>query len=353
VARRTKLDAHEQPRLREEERRTSVAAEPAARVLEWQRSIGNAGVARLLADRRAQHGPTLHRKVGRTDGSHDMDASQVQTWLENVGLWKTLSPAAIDMVEAMLQSDDDWLYSGMAAIDLVRDAREFIRVGLAPAAVRDVKATVPYDRNLIHGTLVRSSNKADFHVSPGDASTLTADMLFVADDVYKLMTLTSRLPGRGNGVVYLRPQGAAIIKIVSQLLGEALGNPAQVKLARDAYKWRKIEEAAINLIPKFLYTKKKMSNDVLDKSVASEHTEYIKALVGAAGVDIKPLLPGTKTIEEFTQNMLEASNEGRERLRTYLETVQAANTPVSMDIYVERDTLPKIIDFMRNPPNVG
>jgi hypothetical protein len=207
---------------------------------------------------------------------------------------------------------------------------------------------VPFNRGLIHGHLVRAQNQADLHVDPGDGTTLSADMLAVAQDVYAKMTLTSTLPRRPDGTVYLRPQGAAVIKIVSQLLGEALGDPRQIALARDHIKWRKIGEKAVEIFTLGLYKPKK-SGEVLDKAVVPEHAEYMKSLVGLTGVDIRPLLKGTVSYEEFSQNMLEASNAGQDRLVKYLKSVEEGAT-VSMDIYIGRAQLPDVISVMRSGP---
>jgi hypothetical protein len=333
-----------------------------AMVMQLQRTIGNAQAGRLLArdaprsavtrDMPTQRGApssskatrVIQRKVGRTDGVSDMDAEQTQKWLQSAGLWQGLAGNSLDMIEAMMQSEDQWTYSGLA-VYLVQDAKWLIAEGVRPQTVRTIPRNVSYKKGLIHGDLIRDKNAADFHVDKGDGAGLTADMLVVTEDVYEKMTLTSRLPERPDGQVYLRPQGAAIIKIVSQMLGEALGDPKQVELAHTAIKWRKFKEAALDKVP--FYTRPKMSAEVLDKSIVPEHAEYMKALVGVSGVDIKPLIPGTKTIEEFTQNMLEASAQGRQRLQQYLETVEEASGPVSMDIFVGRQKLPVVIALLR------
>lgn len=205
--------------------------------------------------------------------------------------------------------------------------------------------TVPYKQGLIHGDLKGVANQADFHVDPGDGRGLRADMLTVARDVFERVTAANTLHGVPKGRVYLRPQGAAIIKIVSQMLGEALGDRRLIEQAHDAIQWRKLEEAVLDKIP--FYTRPKMSKEVLDKSVVPEHSAYMKSLVGVSGVDIKPLLRGTLSMEEFTQNMLEESEMGRARLKKYLETVQSATVPVSMDIFISQDRLPAVISLLQ------
>ncbi len=272
-------------------------------------------------------------KIGRTDGSDDMNADQIKNWLTNAGLWKSIEGRVLDMLEAMMQSDHQWMYSGMGAVQLILDAK-------------DLMTDVHYNQGLIHGDLRRGQNETDFHVNPGDGKNLISDMLAVAQDSYEKMTIISKLPGRPNGRIYLRPQGAAIIKIVSQTLGEALGNRNLIEVARNAIYYRKIKEKAIALIP--FYKKESMSKEIVDKSIVSEHSAYIKSLVGAVGIDIKPLLPGTTTLAEFTQNMLESSIAGQQRLARYINTVEEGKIPVSMDIYIDRNRLPDIINLLRN-----
>ena len=271
-------------------------------------------------------------KIGRSDGSNDLNAEQLKTWLSNSGLWGSLDDNVLDILELMMQSGHQWLYSGMGSAHLVIEARELTK-------------DVHYEQGLIHGDLIRGRNEADFHVNPGDGGSLIADMLVVAEDAYDKMTVVSWLPGRPDGRLYLRPQGAAIIKIVSQLLGEALGNPQMIEVAHEHIRKRKTKEALMSYVP--FYTKK-MSKEILDKAVVPEHLAYMYSLMGDTGVDIKPLLVGnTLTMEEFVKNMLENSIAGRARLEKYINTVEGGNQAVSMDIYIERSKLPAIIAKLR------
>ena len=74
---------------------------------------------------------------------------------------------------------------------------------------------------------------------------------------------------------------------------------------------------------------------------------YIRSLVGVSGVDIKPLLRGTRSMAKFTQNMLEESELGQARLTKYLETVESATVPVSMDIFISQDRLPAVVSLLQ------
>ena len=274
---------------------------------------------------------TVQRKVGRADGTADMSADQIQEWLTNQGLWQGISDRVLDVIEKMMQSEHQWIYGGFFPYLLVRDAKALI--------------DTHYRQGLIHGDLIGVKNEADFHVDPGDGGSLRADMLAVAQDVCEKMTAANTIHGAPKGRVYLRPQGAAIIKIVSQMLGEALGQRELIEQAHRSIQWRKFKEAALDKIP--VYTRPKLSKEVLDKSVVPEHSDYMKSLVGVSGVDIKPLLRGAKSLEEFTQNMLEESQMGRDRLQKYLETVESGNVSVSMDIYISQDRLPNVISLLQ------
>jgi hypothetical protein len=318
-----------------------------ALLMQLQRTVGNASACRMLAHPvAARSAPAtltpakaqIQRKVGRSDGVADLSAQALQTWLRNAGVWDTLSDQIQFVIEQMRQSTYQWTYGGMAVIDMVNDAREL----LMPKQ---------YARGLIKGTLTRVTNSADFHVSPGDPRTLGADMLWVAEDVLDKMTQLSSWPGRPGGRVNLRPQGAAVLKILVQLLGESLGDPDHIQLAHEAIKWRKFKEKAYESTTSWLLGKPGKSDNVLEKSVFTEHAEYLTSLVGVTGVDIRPLLKKAAVSDsEFTQNMLEATEKGQDRLKAYLGEVEQATHTVSMDVYIDEFRLPEIIATLKRPP---
>jgi hypothetical protein len=274
---------------------------------------------------------TVQRRVGRADGVAAMNADQVEKWLKSQGQWDSISGKVAGVIDEMMRSDHQWTYGGFFSYLLVQDAKALV--------------DVHYRQGVIHGDLKGVDNQADFHVDPGDGRRLRADMLTVARDVSERMTAANVIHGAPKGRVYLRPQGAAIIKIVSQMLGEALGDKRLIEQAHQAIQWRKFKEAALDKVP--FYTRPKLSKEVLDKSVVPEHSAYMKSLVGVSGVDIKPLLGGARSMEEFTQNMLEESEMGRARLGKYLETVESATAPVSMDIFISQDRLSAVISLLQ------
>jgi len=284
-------------------------------------------VASLPSSRTA----TVQRRVGRADGKADMSSDQIKVWLTSQGVWQGISAKVLGVIEKMRQSDHQWMYGGFFSYLLVEDAKALV--------------DIPYRQGLIKGGLNGISNEADFHVEPGNGRGLSADMLAVAQDVFEKMTAANTLHGAPKGRVHLRPQGAAVIKIVSQMLGEALGDKTLIEQAHRAIEWRKLKGAAIDIIP--FYNRPALSNDVLDKSVAPEHSAYMKSLVGVSGVDIKPLLGGALSMAEFTQNMLEQSDMGQARLTKYLETVESATVAVSLDIYISQDRLPAVISLLK------
>jgi len=289
--------------------------------------VNQSRVASLPSNRIA----TVQRRVGRADGVADMNADQLEKWLKSQGQWEGISVKVAGVIDEMMKSNHQWTYGGFFSYLLVQDATALV--------------DVPYKRGLIHGDLKGVENKADFHIDPGDGRGLRADMLAVAQDVLQRMIVANTKHGAPKGQVYMRPQGAAVIKIVSQLLGEALGDKKLIEQAHEAIKWRKLKEAAIDKIP--FYTRPKLSREILDKSVVPEHSAYMKSLVGVSGVDIKPILRGTLSMEEFTQNMLEESENGKARLGKYLDTVESATVAVSMDIFISQDRLPAVISLLQ------
>jgi hypothetical protein len=130
-------------------------------------------------------------------------------------------------------------------------------------------------------------------------------LIHVAEDVYEKMTEACKRHGKSSGQVYLRPYGAAIVKIVTELLGESLGHPGDVAEARRAVTWRKGAEK-----------------------------------LGARGLTIRPVILGTKTDAEFYQNMIEPSVAGQARLGQYLSTIQAREQPAAMDICASYSACP-------------
>lgn len=213
----------------------------------------------------------------------------------------------------------------------------------AKGSGKETPTKTPIREGLIYGTYDRATNSVDLHVdNKGESEGLSIlNMLSVTQHLYRLMGERSLEQGAPKGKFVLHPTGAAIVKIVIQTLGEALGNPQGVKAAHELIAKRKLWEKV-----QFWKTKS-MSPDKLDPSVIAEHMAYIRSLVNIHGVEITPILSasitGATTPEEFLQNMLDNSVAGATRLQQYEETLKAQEVGVSLDISLTEDQLPAII----------
>lgn len=202
-----------------------------------------------------------------------------------------------------------------------------------------VGADIEIQQGLIHGTYKWLDNSVDLHVSskgegPGFS---TADMTLAAQKAFQKMT-QRREDGGPVGKFILHPTGAAVVKIMVQLLGEALGDPALIELAHNSIKWRKLREKMR------VFKQKPMSADMLDTSVHAEHFAYLRSLAGAAGLTIAPILKGTKSEAEFNQNMLEQTALGAARLKAYADAVEKQEYGVSLNIQISAD---RLLDMLR------
>jgi len=219
-------------------------------------------------------------------------------------------------------------------------------VSSSPPSTVPEPAQVPISQELIHGTYMRATNSVDLHVnSKGEGEGLSIqDMLRVTQTLYRLMKGRSGEEGAPRGTFILHPTGAAIVKIVVQTLGEALGTATGIQQALSLIAKRKVWEKI-----QFWKTKS-MSAEKLDPSVIGEHIAYVQAIAGLPGVGIVPILAASitkaTTPEEFLQNMLENSVAGITRMRLYEETLRAQEVAVSLDVSLTEDQLPQIISLL-------
>ena len=243
---------------------------------------------------------------------------------------------AVDSIQRMDVPEEEELQM-KPAVDSIQ--RMDVREEEEPEELEDI----PIDQGLIHGTYKPSSNTADLHVRSGRGvqSLAITDMLRVAQELYRRMTERHQMQNAPVGTFILHPTGAAVVKILTQILGEALGNADMVQKAQTLYKWRKIKDK----IPTFLRKKEKMDQDKIAKGVIPEHVAYIKALENVAGIEIRPILP-SGTPEEFEQNMLEASKEGKDRMIKYIETLEQQEIGVSLNVTITHLQLPEIIRLL-------
>ncbi len=215
-------------------------------------------------------------------------------------------------------------------------------------------------QGLIHGTYSPLGNTADLHVNPGQGAFTAADMLTVAEDLYTAMDARYRqVPGPGLppfpvpppvGTFVLHPTGAAIVKIVIELLAASLGGTWSTMKAALLQKKRKLGGGGGPMPP-----------DTIDPSVVPEHVAFLDSLRGTNGVSIRPRLPnsgpygldpGTQQEREAEadQDMLATSAEGNARYEKYKGAI-TAGVPASLDVSLTHQQLPQIIAVLRKRAN--
>ncbi|HSK05672.1 MAG TPA: DUF4157 domain-containing protein [Kofleriaceae bacterium] len=198
---------------------------------------------------------------------------------------------------------------------------------------------------LIHGTYDEETSSIDLHVdAKGSGGGLSArEMLSMAEQCYELMTARERTGGP-KGRFMLHPTGAAIVKIMVELLAGALGGRID--------KWK----AAL------LQAKRKKfggpggpkNPDKLEPGVLPEHFAFLDSLRSEQpGVSIVPRLRGKYNTEEnVDQNMMEKTPQGNERYETYKTVLQSSDDeePIGpgLDVTLTSDLLPAVIATLRS-----
>ncbi len=204
---------------------------------------------------------------------------------------------------------------------------------------------IPLREGLIHGTYDEETNSIDLHVdAKGSGGGLSArEMLRMAEQCHELMTARERTGGP-QGRFMLHPTGAAIVKIMVELLAGALGGRID--------KWK----AAL------LQTKRKKfggsggakNPDKLEPGVLPEHFAFLDSLRSDhPSVSIVPRLRGKYNTEEnVDQNMMEKTPQGNERYETYKTVLQSSDDeePIGpgLDVTLTSDLLPAVIGVLRS-----
>ncbi|MFQ6027485.1 MAG: hypothetical protein ACE5Q6_08340 [Dehalococcoidia bacterium] len=190
---------------------------------------------------------------------------------------------------------------------------------------------------LVHGTYDTNTNSTDAHIDVGGpgASLTRADMLAAVQDIYQAMQ-ARQAAGGPAGWVDLNPQGAVALKTVVELLGASLGS-----------WWGKVQAMTLKFAREKTQTvtKSKLAGE-LDPVIIPEHMAFLRAIVAVGGVSIKPIIPGTMTLAEFDQNILDNTAAGRARMAQYKAALEA-DTAVSMRVRVDQNVLPNVITTLR------
>jgi hypothetical protein len=239
-------------------------------------------------------------------------------------------------------------------------------------ALPNLEREVAIRQGLIHGDYNRETNRVELHVKKGKGVTLLRDMLIVAENLDEPMKKRQQ-NGGPRGKFILHPTGAAIVKIVVQVLGEALGEEQWIAQARESREKRKREESKQEKSEE----KEEKSEEFLHKDFHDEHFQYLTGLQGKTDIEIRVPIPPENAAEfnpetlknnpeeiarlneyterktaEFTQNILEKTPEGMARFKAYIKTVEKEKTGVSLDVTIYHDQLAEITKFLRKniPP---
>ncbi|QLE59493.1 DUF4157 domain-containing protein [Nostoc sp. TCL26-01] len=206
---------------------------------------------------------------------------------------------------------------------------------------------IKIEQGLIHGDYTSDNNYCDLHVNEsgqsGGGVLFGLDFLQVAEQVNDLLLQGEQDTGR-EGIIQLRPMGAAIVKIVTELLGESLGDKNTVEMARELSKQRKETEAESK-------KPKERQPFKLDRSLAPEHTTYLASLRGVReGLSISPMALNTMTeTEAMGMDMTGMSPAEQILFNKYKSAVYDELTKVTpgLIIYIKQRHLPTIIQYIK------
>ncbi|NJK33311.1 MAG: hypothetical protein HC927_13420, partial [Deltaproteobacteria bacterium] len=211
---------------------------------------------------------------------------------------------------------------------------------------------------LVHGTYRIMDNSADMHVDRAtqEHPHLTVAMIKeVLEDVYQAMA-ANYAQTESPGMLDWRPTGAAVVKMVVELLGSALGSGLGVIAAKGKQLLRKNRRNRAQA----------RDPDVLSSDIIPEHIGFLGAMQGKAGVSVKAALPAdnrklaaylqehpnateaeqrtyaNEVAEQMEQNMLSSSDAGKARLAEYKQSLEAEQ-PASLRIVLDHTHLPALI----------
>lgn len=175
-------------------------------------------------------------------------------------------------------------------------------------------------------------------------------MLAVAELLYDRMMAVHGTTGI-RGRFMLHPTGAAIVKIMINLLGEALGGSWSKMRARFAKATRKAITG-----PK--------SSDKLHPNILDEHFHYLQSLKGENAVAISPNINSktgnhSLTMDDFvlgpnkqytSRDMMDGSQKGNALFEKYKahESDPKEETSAGLDITIYADQLPKVIALLKS-----
>lgn len=207
-------------------------------------------------------------------------------------------------------------------------------------------------QGLIKGSYTVKDNTADLHVNAkGDGAGLApADMLAVAELLYDRMIATQKATGI-RGRFMLHPTGAAIVKIMVNLLGEALGG-----------RWSKMRARFAKATRKAITGPK--SPDKLHLNILDEHFHYLQSLKGENAVAISPNINSktgnhSLTMDDYvlgadgqyaSRDMMSGTSEGNALFEKYKahESDPEEDTSAGLDITIYADQLSAVMALLKS-----
>jgi hypothetical protein len=207
----------------------------------------------------------------------------------------------------------------------------------------DRNQPIPLRLGLIHGTYKPADNSADLHVSDkgGGGGMNPRHMRTMAGLVYSLMKDREHESGI-KGRLELKPTGTAVVKMVVELLGEALGSTFSVLEARFHKKWRKNFGSS---------STQDRSRKKLESGVLSEHISSLKSLQGEGALTMIPLIQTqnqaykAQSTADYYQDMLEATPQGEKQFERYVAQVSDPHEQYSPGLFltISADQIPALI----------
>ncbi|MFA0964936.1 DUF4157 domain-containing protein [Roseivirga sp. BDSF3-8] len=201
----------------------------------------------------------------------------------------------------------------------------------------DESKGIPFKFGLVKGTYVPATNEADMHVEKksDDTAFSPVDAYRAFTFVYGKMEAQKKKSGR-EGKLSWNPQGAAVIKMVVELIGKSLGSEEGVEAAKLLQQNRKLGPRPVQ--PR--------DENVISQDIIPEHMRFLSSARGAEGVDMQAVIPGKDTEQNFDSNILADTQAGRERYGNYQDAL-LEDLPVSLRITIGQTQLKSLIDTMK------
>ena len=179
---------------------------------------------------------------------------------------------------------------------------------------------------------------ADMHVAPKgkDGKFSWKDAYFAIEHLLKLM---KKSKVKKEGELLWKPGGAAVVKGVAEILGEALGGDAK----KEAQRLKKIRKE----FEKTLKDPPKHDPDAISKNVIPEHMESVKSLVGRDDLFFGAYNVSPTQVSDGDTSMSSDTTEGTDRRAMYKQALEAG-APIALNIKLKESHLPQLLATMES-----